>query len=142
MAVPSPRAGSTDAYCATTRDIQVVVKPRFAPEQSAADRSRFVWIYHVRIENLGAETVQLVARHWVITDALNRVEEVRGPGVVGDQPMLNPGESYEYESACPLSTPSGAMQGAYAMVTADGTTFEAAIPAFSLHLPEAARRLN
>jgi ApaG protein len=136
------RPGPTDAYSATTRQVQVVVRPRFLPEQSNPERNLFVWTYHVRIENLGTETVQLVARHWVITDAQNRVEEVRGPGVVGEQPVLKPGESYEYDSACPLSTESGAMEGSYSMVTSDETRFEATIPTFSLHLPEATRRLN
>lgn len=135
-------APSTDAYSATTQNIRVVVKPRFVAERSNPDRNRFVWTYHVRIENLGAETVTLLARYWLITDARNRIEEVRGAGVVGDQPVLKPGESYEYDSACPLSTPSGAMEGSYSMVTGDGAAFEAAIPAFSLHLPEATRRLN
>jgi ApaG protein len=141
MADP-PRTGPTDAYCATTREVRVVVKPLYASERSDPARGRFVWTYHVRIENLGLQTVQLLARHWVITDGLNRVEEVRGPGVVGDQPVLKSGESYEYASACPLSTPSGAMEGSYSMVADDGTAFEAVIPAFSLHLPEATRRLN
>ena len=130
------------AYRAVTREIRVAVEPRFIPEQSDPAAGRFVWTYQVRIDNLGAETVQLVARHWVITDGRGRVEEVRGPGVVGEQPVLKPGESYQYASACPLSTESGVMEGSYSMVTGDGSAFEAAIPAFSLHRPEAARRLN
>jgi ApaG protein len=117
-----------------------VVTPRFLPEQSDADRRRFFWAYAVRIENTGQEQVQLLSRHWVITDALNRVEVVNGPGVVGEQPILAPGESFEYTSGCPLSTPSGAMHGAYQMVTAAGEAFDAQIPAFSLHLPGASRR--
>ncbi len=136
------REPPSDAYSRTTRDIRVVVRPRFVPEQSDPDRGRFVWAYHVRIENLGGETVQLLARHWLITDGLGRVEEVRGPGVVGEKPVLKGGESYEYASACPLATESGAMEGSYSMIAGDGTTFEAAIPAFSLHRPEAARRPN
>ena len=141
MASP-PRTGPTDAYSATTQGVRVVVRPRFTPEQSDLARGRFVWLYHVRIENLGGQAVQLKARHWVITDGLNRVDEVRGPGVVGEQPVLRPGESYEYESACPLATASGVMEGGYTMVAADGVAFEAVIPAFSLHLPEANRRPN
>ena len=137
-----PRTAGADAYSATTGGVRVVVRPRYAPDRSDPARSRFVWTYHVRVENLGDQCVRLVARHWVITDALNRTEDVRGPGVVGEQPVVKPGESYEYVSACPLPTASGAMEGSYSMIAEDGTAFEAAIPAFSLHLPEAARRPN
>jgi ApaG protein len=142
---PSPTsrpAADTGAYAATTRGLKVAVTPRFVPEQSDAARGRYLWAYTVRLENTGEETVQLITRHWVITDGLGRVEEVRGPGVVGEQPILAPGQSYEYTSACPLGTASGAMQGSYGMVTAAGERFDAVIPAFSLHLPDAARRLN
>ena len=131
-----------DAYSATTRDVRVMVSPRFLPEQSDPERGRFFWAYSVRIENLGKATVQLISRHWVITDARNHVEEVRGPGVVGEQPVLKPGESFEYTSGCPLPTPSGGMEGSYQMLTTDGETFDAAVPAFSLHLPTATRTLN
>jgi len=137
-----PRGATTEAYVATTRHVRVVVAPRFMPEQSDPAKARFFWAYAVRIENTGEETVQLVSRHWVITDARNHVEEVRGPGVVGEQPVLGPGQSFEYTSGCPLGTPSGAMRGAYQMVTATGEMFEAEVPAFSLHLPEATLRLN
>ncbi len=133
---------SEETYSATTRDVRVLVSPRFLPEQSDPERGRFLWAYSVRIENLGETTVQLISRHWVITDARNHVEEVRGPGVVGEQPVLKPGESFEYTSGCPLPTPSGGMEGSYQMLTTDGETFDAAVPAFSLHLPTATRTLN
>lgn len=133
---------SEDTYSATTRDVRVMVSPRFLPEQSDPERGRFFWAYSVRIENLGKATVQLISRHWVITDGRNHVEEVRGPGVVGEQPVLKPGESFEYTSGCPLPTPSGGMEGSYQMLTTDGETFDAAVPAFSLHLPAASRTLN
>jgi ApaG protein len=142
MMATLPPGALTDAYVATTRGVRVVVAPRYLPEQSDAARGRFVWAYVVRIENTGEETVRLVSRHWIITDAHNRVEEVRGPGVVGETPTLKPGESFEYTSGCPLGTASGAMHGAYQMVTAAGEAFEAMIPPFSLHLPDAPRRLN
>lgn len=133
---------SEETYSATTRDVRVMVSPRFLPEQSDPQRGRFFWAYSVRIENVGNATVQLISRHWVITDGLNHVEEVRGPGVVGEQPVLKPGESFEYTSGCPLPTASGGMEGSYQMLTTDGETFDAAVPAFSLHLPTATRTLN
>ncbi len=135
------RRGSLDSpvYETRTRDIVVRVRPAYLPRDSAPDEGRFVWTYTVEIENHGAETVQLVSRHWVITDGLNRVEEVRGEGVVGEQPTLGPREAFRYNSGCPLPTPSGTMRGAYQMVTDEGEAFEAAIPEFSLHLPGAAR---
>jgi ApaG protein len=141
MLIPSRRSSPT-AYEATTRGVVVRVTPTFLPDQSDPGRARFTWAYAVEIENRGSDTVQLVSRHWVITDAANRVEEVKGPGVVGEQPTLKPGEAFSYTSGCPLSTPSGAMHGAYRMVTPSGASFDAEIPAFSLHLPEATRRLN
>ena len=131
-----------ETYSATTRGVRVAVSPRFLPEQSQPEQGRYFWTYAVRIENCGEETVQLVSRHWMITDARNHLEEVRGPGVVGEQPVLRPGESFEYTSGCPLGTSSGAMEGSYEMLTTDGAVFDAAIPAFSLHLPTATRTLN
>ena len=101
-----------------------------------------MWAYQVEIENRGAREIQLVSRHWVITDGLNRTEEVNGPGVVGEQPSLKPGEAYRYVSACPLKTPSGLMHGAYRMLTPDGDCFDVAIPVFSLDLPQAGKRPN
>jgi len=142
MTSSEPAADAPGAYAATTRGVRVSVTPRFLAERSDPDRGRYFWAYDVRIENLGEETVQLVSRHWRITDALNRVEEVRGPGVVGEQPALKPGEAFEYTSGCPLTTASGAMRGAYQMVIASGEGFEAEIPEFSLHLPGADHRRN
>ncbi len=129
-------------YSETTRSIKVTVKPIFLEDQSSPSDNRYVWAYHVRIENHGGETVQLRRRHWRITDSLGRVQEVRGPGVVGEQPVLNPGESFEYTSGTPLSTPSGIMVGSYEMETPDGQSFPVAIPAFSLDSPHQAVRLN
>jgi ApaG protein len=131
-----------DAYVATTGALRVTVRPAFAPEQSNPRQGRWFWTYAVRIENLGEAPVRLVSRHWIITDGVGRVEEVRGPGVVGEQPELGPGESFDYVSGCPLTTPSGTMSGTYQMVFASGEPFEARIPAFSLHLPDAEKRLN
>jgi ApaG protein len=136
------RTQTPDTYVGVTRGVRVLVSPRFVAERSDPEASRYFWAYDVRIENVGQETLRLVSRHWVITDGMGRMEEVRGPGVVGEQPLLEPGGSFEYTSGCPLSTPSGAMRGDYRMVAADGEGFDAAIPAFSLHLPGAARRLN
>lgn len=122
-------------YSKTTRGIRVTVEPAFLEEQSSPAEGRYFWAYRVRIENGGAETVQLLRRHWRITDALGRLQEVRGDGVVGEQPVLGPGEAFEYTSGCPLTTPSGIMAGAYAMETPDGRAFDAEIPAFSLDSP-------
>jgi ApaG protein len=111
------------------------VEPIWLEEHSSPEENRFVWAYRVQIENLGGETVQLKTRHWIITDARGQVEHVRGPGVVGKQPRLAPGEAFEYTSGCPLSTPSGFMGGTYRMVTADGETFDIDVPTFSLDSP-------
>lgn len=129
-------------YQATTRDIQVTVTPAYQEEQSSPGENRYVWAYHIRIENHGRETVQLLNRYWHITDSLGHVEEVRGPGVVGEQPVLRPGEAYEYTSGCPLSTPSGIMVGSYEMRNADGSQFEVQVPAFSLDSPHQPVHLN
>jgi ApaG protein len=112
------------------------------PDQSDPARSRYSWAYTVEIENRGAETIQLISRHWIITDAMNRSGEVKGAGVAGEQPTLKPGEAYRYTSSCPLPTSSGTMQGAYQMLTDAGESFDVEIPLFSLHLPDAARRMN
>ncbi len=130
------------AYEAETRGVKVRVAPSFLPEHSDPEEDRWVWAYTVEIENRGAETIQLVDRRWIITDAQGRVEQVSGPGVVGEQPVLQPGDSYQYTSGCPLTTDSGAMTGAYGMVTEAGERFEALIPPFSLHLPGAERAVN
>ncbi len=129
-------------YTAVTHDIQVTVLPEFQPDRSEPDLGRYFWAYTVEIANMGTRTVQLVARHWIITDADGRVEEVKGLGVVGEQPVLNPGESFRYTSGCPLSTPSGVMVGTYRMVDENGGAFEVAIPAFSLDMPQQPRVLN
>src|SRR5690606_9695372 len=119
-------------YRTTTRQIQITVTPKFLTRESAPERSHFVWAYSIDIENHGDETVQLVSRYWRITDAAGRVQEVEGPGVVGEQPVLSPGESFSYTSGVPLTTPSGFMDGHYVMMTEDGERFEAEVPAFSL----------
>lgn len=124
-------------YHAETRRIRVKVMPVFVDERSAPDEGRYFWAYRVTIENHGETTVQLVSRYWHIVDASGRVEEVRGPGVVGEQPVLGPGDSFEYTSGCPLTTPSGFMHGTYTMTDERGERFEVAIPAFPLDLPDA-----
>ncbi|MGM0559581.1 MAG: Co2+/Mg2+ efflux protein ApaG [Pseudomonadota bacterium] len=129
-------------YSQTTGTITVSVTPYFIEEQSAPDENHYVWAYHVTISNEGTETVQLLNRYWQITDANGHVEEVRGPGVVGEQPVLEPGASYEYTSGAPLATPSGIMVGSYEMVTQEGEQFEVAIPAFSLDSPYEQMQVN
>ena len=129
-------------YSATTRAIKVTVEPHFLEDQSSPADDHFVWAYRVRIENQGGETVQLRRRHWRITDGMGRIQEVRGPGVVGEQPVLAPGQSFEYTSGTPLSTPSGIMVGTYQMETGNGEHFDVDIPAFSLDSPHQSVRLN
>ncbi|HUZ71390.1 MAG TPA: Co2+/Mg2+ efflux protein ApaG [Stellaceae bacterium] len=129
-------------YSETTQSITVTVEPNFLEDRSSPGENHYVWAYHVRIENKGPETVQLRRRYWRITDALGRVQEVRGPGVVGEQPVLHPGDAFEYTSGAPLSTPSGIMSGSYDMETRDGRSFAVAIPAFSLDSPHQSVRLN
>lgn len=122
---------------ATTPDyaIDVRVEPRYLPEQSMPEAGRFAFAYTVRIANVGAKTAQLRTRHWVITDADGHVQEVRGPGVVGEQPVLAPGDSYEYQSSAVIATQVGTMRGSYQMLCADGHQFEAEIPCFTLSIP-------
>ena len=122
-------------YSETTRFIKVTVRPTYLEDQSSPDERHYVWAYHVRIENLGRETVQLRTRYWRITDALGRVHEVSGPGVVGEKPVLEPGQAFEYQSGTPLDTPSGIMAGTYRMQTPAGEQFDVQIPAFSLDSP-------
>lgn len=129
-------------YSEMTRSIKVIVKPFYLADQSSPGDSHYVWAYHVRIENHGQETVQLRRRHWHITDGLGRVQEVRGPGVVGEQPVLAPGDSFEYTSGTPLKTPSGIMVGSYEMETPSGESFAVKVPAFSLDSPHQPVRLN
>jgi ApaG protein len=129
-------------YRQVTQDIAVSVEPIYLDGQSVPDQSRYVWAYRVTIENQSSRAVQLQSRYWRITDQNGRVEEVRGPGVVGEQPILNPGDSYTYSSGCPLTTPSGTMVGRYQMRGDDGRSFEIDIPAFSLDIPGEKRVLN
>jgi ApaG protein len=129
-------------YSEITRSIKVTVNPFYLEDHSFPSENHFEWAYQVRIENLGRETVQLRRRHWRITDGMGRQQEVRGPGVVGEEPVLAPGESFEYTSGTPLATPSGIMVGSYEMETRAGESFEVAIPAFSLDSPYQAICLN
>ncbi len=118
---------------AETRGILIQVEPQYDPSRSRPTEDLWFYLYTVTIENRSSETVQLLSRHWVITDEASRVEEVRGEGVVGEQPVLAPGEGFRYTSACPLKTPTGTMHGSYQMVTADGDAFDAEIAPFILH---------
>lgn len=129
-------------YETTTHDIKVSVEPVFLDDQSSPEDSHFVWAYSVKIENSSAKQVQLINRHWKITDSQGRSQEVRGTGVVGEQPILKPGEVFEYTSGTPLPTPSGFMHGAYEMETTEGDHFEIQIPAFSLDSPHEAGQIH
>jgi len=122
-------------YTTTTHSIMVTVEPTYLDHESRPRRNRYVWAYHVTIHNQGTEPVQLKRRYWKITDSLGRTQEVRGEGVVGEQPVIEPGESYDYTSGTPLSTPSGIMEGSYYMETYDGRSLEIEIPPFSLDSP-------
>jgi ApaG protein len=140
--IPSRRAKESPTYEASTRGVVVRVKTNYLTEQSDPVESRYVWAYTIEIENHSEDTVQLISRRWLITDGRNRTEEVSGAGVIGEQPRLKPREAFRYTSGCPLTTPSGEMRGAYQMLTDAGDAFEAEVPAFSLHLPGAHRRVN
>jgi len=129
-------------YEATTRGIRVAVQPSFLDDQSDPTEGQFLWAYTVTIENHGVETVQLISRYWHITDGQGHVQEVRGPGVVGAQPVLAPGQSFQYTSGCPLPTASGYMTGRYQMRSASGEAFEAEIPPFILESPHERRQLH
>ncbi len=131
-----------DAYTALTRGVLVRVRTAYLEDQSEPEGGSWVWAYEVRIENQGTEAVQLLRRTWRITDSRGRVQIVEGPGVVGKQPRLEPGEAFEYTSGTPLGTPSGFMSGAYHMVAACGEAFDAAIPDFSLDSPDDHARLH
>ena len=136
-------ARGPQSYEETTRSLSVRVRPSYLPSQSDPENRRWAWAYQIEIENLGRETVQLISRHWIITDAWGRIEEVQGPGVVGEQPVIKPGETYAYASGCPLTTPSGTMVGTYSMIALDSREpFEIAIPAFSLDVPGGGRVVN
>ena len=125
-------------HAATTRDITVRVSVSFLPEQSEPGKGRWFWAYHVRIENGARQAVQLVSREWIISDGRGTRHEVRGEGVVGDQPVLEPGGSFDYVSGCPLTTPTGSMEGRYFMIGADGSSFPVEIPRFPLIAPAVA----
>lgn len=129
-------------YSAVTRGIEVSVEPVFMPERMDTENRRYFWAYQVTIVNRGDLAVRLLGRYWRITDGEGRVEEVRGEGVVGEQPYLSPGDSYSYTSGCPLSTPSGIMEGSYLMIYPSHEEFEVRIPAFSLDLPDGRRTVN
>lgn len=129
-------------YTSVTHDIQVTVLPEFLADRSQPDENQFFWAYTVEIANLGEIAVQLVSRYWRITDATGHVEEVRGAGVIGEQPILQPGTTFRYTSGCPLRTASGIMAGSYRMVDENGVSFDIEIPVFSLDSPHARRVLN
>jgi ApaG protein len=133
---------SSETYRAVTREIEVTVSPRFLSDRSAPDKGQFFWAYTIEISNNSGETVQLKTRYWHITDAMGRVQEVRGAGVVGEEPVIPPGESFEYTSGVPLPTPSGFMVGSYGMVTDSGEHFDIEVPAFSLDSAHASRTIN
>jgi ApaG protein len=124
-----------DSPEAVTRDIRIRVQSQYVPERSAPPRRQWFFAYKIRIANEGPETIQLLTRHWIITDAKGHVEEVVGEGVLGEQPVIMPGEAFEYTSACPLTTPFGSMRGHYQMVTRNGEPFDVSIPAFVLRVP-------
>lgn len=129
-------------YEAMTEQIRVMVKPQFMENQSEPDNGKYMWAYTITVQNHGAEAVTLLTRHWIIIDGLGRRQDVRGDGVVGEQPTLQPGEEFEYTSGCPLSTPQGLMEGSYGMISASGRPFDVAIPAFSLDSPHDRHSLN
>jgi len=131
-----------DYYEEQTDDIRVLARPVFLDDHSDEESGKYVWAYHIRIENHGQENVRLLNRHWKITDALGRTQEVRGEGVVGEQPELQPGQSFEYVSGTHLDTPSGMMVGAYEMTKANGQSLDVGIPAFSLDAEGAPRTVN
>jgi len=132
----APR-GPRTMSATTTRGIRIEVRSEFLPERSSPRDGSYLFQYDVRISNLGSETAQLISREWVITNADGEVERVKGPGVIGEQPVLPPGGFFEYTSYCPLKTAVGSMQGSYQMVTADGDRFDAAIAPFTLAVPNA-----
>ena len=129
-------------YKAVSHDIRVEVEPEFLDDRSQPDQGRYFWAYRIAITNMGSTPAQLTHRHWRITDGNGRLEEVRGPGVVGEQPTLKPGETYNYTSGCPLTTPSGIMAGSYRFVGENGEEFDVRVPTFSLDIPHIKRTLN
>lgn len=138
-----PRSSKhTLSYERVTRGIRVQVDPYYLDDQSDPDEPRYVWAYTVRIDNQSEDVVQLKTRHWKITDAMGYTDEVQGEGVVGEQPVLKPGEGFEYTSGAPLATPSGLMVGCYGMTTSGGEMFDVDIPAFSLDSPYELRQIH
>lgn len=135
-------AGSAGLYCQTTRSIRIEVEPLYLADQSDPDQGYYVWAYTVVIRNEGREAVQLRARHWQISDGHGQVHEVKGTGVVGEQPVILPGEIYEYTSGTPLASPSGIMVGTYRMETRHGEKFDVAVPPFPLDCPYAERMIH
>jgi ApaG protein len=135
-------ADNTPRYVRETRSIRVAVRPSYLDDQSDPEDDRYVWSYTVTIENHGEEPVQLLSRYWNITDGIGRVQEVRGAGVVGAQPVIAPGEKFQYTSGCPLETASGYMIGRYQMMSASGESFEAEIPGFLLESPYERRQIH
>jgi ApaG protein len=135
--VPEPKLPSlhNSTSDAQTNHVRVEVQSQYAPEQSRPGQQHWFFYYTIRITNNSDRTVQLISRHWIITDANGQVEEVRGPGVVGETPTLAPGESFQYTSGCPLPTSTGVMRGTYQMVDEDGTEFDVEIAPFALHEP-------
>ena len=133
---------SQHRYEETTRDIKIAVEPDFLDDQSDPDENRYLWSYRITIENKSELSVQLLSRYWRITDARGRVREIRGDGVIGEQPVIAPGRAYEYTSGAPLETPSGFMTGTYHMRASSGESFEVGIPMFALESPYAARRMH
>ena len=131
----TPARGRTTGT--TTRGIHIEVRSQYLPERSSPRDGSYLFQYHVRISNVGTDTAQLISRMWIITNADGEVETVKGPGVVGEQPVLPPGASFEYTSYCPLKTAVGSMQGSYQMVTSDGERFDAMIAPFTLAVPNA-----
>jgi ApaG protein len=129
-------------YSATTKSIRVTVRPEYLADRSEPADKRFFWAYTIEISNSGSAPVQILGRHWVITDQNGRSEDVKGVGVVGEQPVIAPGASFTYTSGCPLTTPSGTMVGTYQAVDGEGEVFTVKIPAFSLDIPGAKRVLN
>ena len=133
---------SKHRYEEITRDIRIAVEPNFLDDQSEPEESRYLWSYRLTIENKSALTVQLLSRYWRITDARGRIREVRGEGVIGEQPVIAPGRAYEYTSGAPLETASGFMTGTYHMRASTGENFEVGIPMFALESPYEARRMH
>lgn len=126
-------------HVAETQGVVVRVSTSYLAEQSEPRRGRWFWAYHIRLENAGEVSVQLLTRHWIITDGRGARHTVEGEGVVGEQPLIPPGGSFDYVSGCPLTTPTGSMQGSYHMIAQDGTAFDVAIPKFTLIAPATAR---